>query len=588
MSEPTVQHAQQGQPQQAQPQRSQAQAAFAVLEAELELALQQDAHRALQLAREAQALVGVLADPLSAARAGSLLGAALYTRAEYSEAEVVLGQALTMSEQLADATAQRRCLAYLGYLTHACGRHAESITYFLRLIALVHSPGAPLGAEDARLHQAEAHNGLSMVYSHLGDVASSLEHQLEALAAQRQLSYPGRLSMNLANISVDYRELGQLSESERYCQEALSLARSVGDIRSETVALYNLGLTYLAQGRPGEAGPLFERLLELARRAGLTRRVMWGLHGLAELHLVGGQPERAQPYLQEALSLSQASALRSEEVDTWLLLGRTQQGAAAVASLERALHLAHEHGNLRAEASARLALADAHEAAGETGPALAQLRAYLSVRDQREGALTEQRAQVLAVRFGAEESRRENERLQAHASQMEETAHRDLLTGLLNRRGLEPQLEAALAQAQAMNTSLGKPLCLAVLDLDNFKQVNDRYSHQVGDEVLRAAAHLLLAGCRSSDVVSRYGGEEFVILLPGTSLDAAAPRLEELRCRVQQYPWAQLQPGLTVTVSIGVTQLQVGAHPSASALIAAADACMYAAKREGRNRVVAG
>ena len=554
-----------------------------MLEAELELALQQDAHRALQLAREAQALAEVLGDPLSAARAGSLLGAALYVRAENAEAEVVLGQALMVSDQLADATGQRRCLVYLGYLTHVSGRHAEATDYFLRLMALAHRPGG-LSAEDARLHQADAHTGLATVYSDLGDLASSLEHQLGALALRRQLDHPVGLSMDLANISVDYLDLGQLGESERCCQEALSLARSAGDLRSETAALSNLGLTYLAQGRSDEAGPLFGLLLELARRAGLTRRVMWGLHGLAELHLVGGHPELAQPYLQEALSLSQASALRGEEIDTWLLLGRAQQGAAAVLSLERALQLAHEHGNLRAEAGARLALADAYEAAGEPGPALAQLRAYLSARDRRESALTEQRAQVLAVRFGAEESRRENERLQAHASRMEETAHRDVLTGLLNRRGLEPHLEAALAQARASNT----PLCLAVLDLDSFKQINDRYSHQVGDEVLRAAAHLFLAGCRSSDVVSRYGGEEFVILLPNTPLHLAAPLLEELRGQVQQYPWAQLRPGLAVTVSIGVTPSQVGAHRPASALIAAADACMYAAKRDGRNRVVAG
>jgi diguanylate cyclase (GGDEF)-like protein len=565
-----------------------AQQAFGVLEAELELALQQDAHRALHLGREAQALADVLGDPLSAARAGSLLGAALYIRAEYTEAEVVLNQALTVSDQVADATGQRRCLSYLGYLTHAGGRHAEAIRYFLRLMASGHTPGASLSPEDAWLHQAEAHGGLSMVYSELGDVASSLEHQLGALAARRQLGHPagnpGALSMDLSNISVDYRDLGNLSESERYCQEALRLARSVGDIRSETAALSNLGLTYLAQGRPDEAGPLFERLLELARQAGLIRRVMWGLHGLAELHLVGGHPERAQPYLQEALSLSQERALRSEEIDTWLLLGRSQQGAAAVASLERALDLAHQNRNLRAEASARLALADAYEVNAEPGQALAQLRGYLLVRDERESALTEQRAQVLAVRFGAEESRRENERLQVQARQLEDTAQRDLLTGLLNRRGLEPHLETALAQAQMLST----PLCLAVLDLDDFKQVNDRYSHQVGDEVLRAAAHLLLAGCRRGDVVGRYGGEEFVILFPGTSLDVAALRLEALRGQVQQYPWAQLQPGLTMTVSIGVTQLEAHRPATAATLIAAADACMYAAKRDGRNRVVVG
>ena len=572
------------------------------LEARIELALQQDAPLAVRLAREALHLAGTLGNPRSVARSGSLLGAALYIHAEYAEAEPVLTQALSVCERLADAPGQRRCLSYLGYLTHASGRHAEAIVYFLRLMALaqhldvqhsdVQSPAAQ--HTEAQLHRSEAHGGLSMVYSDLGDTASSLEHQLEALALQRQQADPGGLGMALSNISVDYRDLGQLDQSAQYCREALEIARSVGDVRTETAALSNLGLTCLAQGHPEEAGPLFGRLLELARPAGLTRRVMWGLHGMAELHLACGHPELALPQLYEALTISQERALRAEEIDTWLLLGRSQlerspgEGSqyalAAVTSLERALHLARETRNLQAESRARLALAGAHEHAGEPVQALAQLRVYLTLKDAREGELTEQRAQMLAARFGAEEGRRENERLVCHARQMEESAHRDALTGLMNRRGLEPCLEAALLRAQ----TLGAPLCVAVLDLDHFKQVNDCHSHQVGDEVLRAAAQLFLAGCRSSDGagVGRYGGEEFVVLLPDTALAGAAQLLERLRRRVQDHPWGQLHPGLAVTVSIGVAQLGVDTA-SVATLLAAADARMYAAKSAGRNRVVA-
>ena len=565
------------------------------LEVRIELALQQDARLAVRLARETLHLAGTLDSPLGAARAGSLLGAALYLRAKYAEAEALLVQALGVCDELADAPGQRRCLSYLGYLTHASGRHAEAIVYFLRLMAGAQSLDMAMRPEDAQLHRSDAHGGLSMVYSDLGDTASSLEHQLEALALQRQQADPVGLGNALTNISVDYRDLGQLDESARCCLEALEIARSVGDVRTETGALANLGLTHLAQGCPEEAGPLFRRLLELARPAGLTQRVMWGLHGLAETHLACGHPELALPHLYEALKVGQASALRSEEIDTWLLLGRSQlehrehgqgegnqQASSAVASLQRALHLAQETRNLQAESRVRLALADAHEQAAEPVQALAQLRAYLALRDGRGRALTEQRAQVLAVRFGAEESRRENERLLAHARRMEENAHQDALTGLMNRRGLEPQLEAALTRAQ----TLGTGLCLAVLDLDHFKQVNDRHSHQVGDEVLRAAAGLFLAGCRNSDGVGRYGGEEFVILLPDIALEAATKLLERLRCRVQDHPWDQLHAGLAVTVSIGVAQLSVDTA-SVAALVAAADACMYAAKRAGRNRVVA-
>ena len=148
---------------------------------------------------------------------------------------------------------------------------------------------------------------------------------------------------------------------------------------------------------------------------------------------------------------------------------------------------------------------------------------------------------------------------------MEESAHRDALTSLMNRRGLELHLEAKLVRAQTLGTPLYLAvLCLAVLDLDHFKRVNDRHSHPVDDKILRAV-QLFLAGCRSSDGVGRYGGEEFVILLPGTTLEVAAQLLERLRCRVQDHPWGQLHPMLAVTVSIGVAQLGMDA-PSLAAL----------------------
>lgn len=194
--------------------------------------------------------------------------------------------------------------------------------------------------------------------------------------------------------------------------------------------------------------------------------------------------------------------------------------------------------------------------------------------------MTEQRAQVLTVRFGAEESRRESERLVAHAHRMEKSAHRDALTGLMNCRGLELHLEVELVRAQTPGTPLYLAmLCLAVLDLDHFKRVNDRHSHQVDDEVLRAA-QLFLAGRRSSDGMDRYGGEEFVILVPSTTLEVAAQLLERLRCRVQDHPWCQLHPMLAVTVSIRVAQLGVDA-PSLTALVTAAYTYMYAAKSAG-------
>lgn len=559
--------------------------AFAALQAEVRRCLQQDAHRALELARQARDQAKALRDPALVARSEGLLGAAHYLRAEYAEAEPLLTGALRASVRHADVVGQTHCLSYLGYLAHAQGRFAEATLAFLQLLDLPHP--------DPTSRDAEAHGGLAMVYSTLGDSAASLDHQLAALHAQRQRPDQAGLAMALSNVGVDYRDLGQLDEAARYAQEALALARAQGDVRTETAALFNLGLDRLAQGQLDEAEALFHETVALGRRAGLARRVVWGLQGLGQLHTRAGRPAQALAPLQEALALCQSGQLRAEEVACWLRLGQAQAAlapgaadpaggcSAALHSLHQALDGALSIGHLIDQAEARRALADAYEGAGRPAEALAQLRAHLALRDGHEHERSRQRAELLAARFGAEERRREYERLQAHARTLEEDVRLDALTGLINRRGLDAELQAALVRAQRT----GAPLCLAMLDLDHFKQVNDTHTHAVGDEVLRVAAALFQSATRVGDLVARFGGEEFVVVLPDTPLEAAGPMLERLRARIEGHAWPDLRPQLAVTVSVGLVQAGEG---GADALLAAADASLYAAKRAGRNRVWAG
>ncbi|WP_432515180.1 histidine kinase N-terminal 7TM domain-containing diguanylate cyclase [Kineococcus sp. SYSU DK001] len=173
---------------------------------------------------------------------------------------------------------------------------------------------------------------------------------------------------------------------------------------------------------------------------------------------------------------------------------------------------------------------------------------------------------------------RENEELRA---QLHEDAVRDPLTGLHNRRVLDVSLPAALAQ--------GRPVSVVVVDVDHFKRVNDSHGHAVGDDVLRAVAAELVAGWRAGEVVVRHGGEEFVLVLPGTGREAAVERAEQLRRRCARLG-VPLDPdgGLVVrvTVSVGVATSPAGAG-SAAELLALADAALYTAKRSGRDRVVA-
>ena len=165
---------------------------------------------------------------------------------------------------------------------------------------------------------------------------------------------------------------------------------------------------------------------------------------------------------------------------------------------------------------------------------------------------------------------------------VEEQASFDGLTQLANRRRCEAQLASELARAERF----GEPVALVFADLDNFKQVNDRYGHLVGDDVLREFARELRGGIREIDVAGRWGGEEFALILPGTNVDGAVQVAERIRASLARRPIATPDGrSLKLTASFGVA-----AYPdtgTAEDLLAAADAALYDAKRSGKNRVAA-
>ena len=160
-----------------------------------------------------------------------------------------------------------------------------------------------------------------------------------------------------------------------------------------------------------------------------------------------------------------------------------------------------------------------------------------------------------------------------------EKAARDGLTGLLNRRELELRADSAVALALRHGRSLA---CL-MIDVDHFKQINDRYGHAAGDAVLREAARRLASVCRASDVVARYGGEEFVLLLPEADRYAAVAVAEKLRAALSDRPFDVGETTLTVTASIGVAAWDEPMM-TRQALFEAADEALYLAKERGRNR----
>lgn len=159
-------------------------------------------------------------------------------------------------------------------------------------------------------------------------------------------------------------------------------------------------------------------------------------------------------------------------------------------------------------------------------------------------------------------------------------AEHDMLTGALNRRAIMAAARAAFRNAR----EAGEPLALLFLDLDHFKDVNDRYGHRVGDRCLRAIAAPIACELRHDDALGRYGGEEFLVVLPRTTAREAEIIAERIRGRVQEVPVLVSGTRIGLTLSVGVAMINAHVH-TVEDLIECADAALYRAKSNGRNRV---
>jgi diguanylate cyclase (GGDEF)-like protein len=265
----------------------------------------------------------------------------------------------------------------------------------------------------------------------------------------------------------------------------------------------------------------------------------------------------------------------------------------AIRVLHQALSMASAIGALVETFKSHQSLARLYHDKGDFEQAYLHLERYMKVKEKQSDDTSRLRLQSLQVKFETEQTEKEKEiyrlqnvelarmnaQLQCLSDSLAKQAYEDPLTGLYNRRRLEQEFDKELSRVRRVNGNLSIMIC----DIDNFKQINDRFSHQVGDQVLVQVAQIFKEAIRESDTMARYGGEEFVGLFPETPLEQAVTMCNRLRERVATFSWQEIHPELKVTISMGVcadTGLKDG-----YAMIDQADINMYKAKHSGKNKV---
>jgi diguanylate cyclase (GGDEF)-like protein len=364
------------------------------------------------------------------------------------------------------------------------------------------------------------------------------------------------------------------------------MARLIGDhiangALQDTVACAIMGLSQAARAQGDEESAVRHSLaaaersqtaMAIAREQGHRRNEACALANLAEALASAGQPAHALALLDtwEIDPVRDSAYVITHHLDTrggiCLILGRYEEAitlfsqALGVAESKSAAMVSCEH------------LAEAYEKNGDFVAALATHKQFHLLYCQVASEAAQRNARVAAVRLETEQAKASAERERLRADGLQRLSLEDPLTGLANRRRLDDELAGGVAGN-----------AVALIDVDHFKCVNDGFSHQAGDDVLRVLGRLLRAACRDGDLAARYGGEEFAMLFRGCTIAEAAAATERIRRTVEEHDWSAVAAGLTITVSAGVAAGGESALPAG--LLALADKRLYAAKRAGRNRV---
>lgn len=421
-----------------------------------------------------------------------------------------------------------------------------------------------------RAERAAAHQDLGTVHIYLGQHDEAVAQLLAALELRELIDdEQGRADVE-NNLGIVSYHRGDLDEAERAYRSALARRLRIGDTDGVAAARNNLAKVLTDRGRFAEARTELERAQTAWAGLGSLRGVAMAITNLGIVHREQDELAAAAARFEEALAIKRAIAdvLGACETATFLarVRARQQRTDEALELLHRAAADAERLGVAGELAEACLALADIHETFGDHAGALAWFRRYHDADRRRFDERSAERLHALQVTY--------------QLARAEQESATDELTGLRNRRAFDRETTELLRRARRDK----RLVSIALLDLDDFKQVNDRFGHAIGDEVLRRVAEVLRVHTRVADVPCRYGGEEFAVALPDTELGDAVRAADQLRRRIRAIDWTEVHPELAVTTSIGVATT-ADAHDLGE-LLARADRELYRAKHQGKDRVL--
>ena len=487
-----------------------------------------------------------------------------------------------------------------GWILFEQGLHQQALAFFLQAQTQAQ-------AQQETLLEATAWTRIGHMYDVIDDYPKALEAGMKSLALQRLVGNLRGEADAHQIIAIVLDNNGEQAQALEHFQESVRLILQTDNLSFTINCLQNLAESLADAKRYDQAFQTAQQALELAERLQDSNGIGEVHLSLGRIHAILENHSKAVEHLEQSLKIMESDA-RLERITNIKLdlaqahLRNNHFGTQTLDLLEQSLRDSIEGQTKSFETIAHELLSEYHERSGNPTLALEHHKHLRRLETELSDAQIKGQYQSLSVQHGLEQAQEhankerqqrqalelanlENLRLlhelQAKSLQLEQLAMRDGLTGLFNRRYIEAHLDREYARASRLEQSL----CVAIIDIDHFKTINDSFSHAVGDEVLRRMADIFVTHVRVGDQIARFGGEEFVLVLPDMPLELAVKTCERLRAAIEGFAWSCIHSALRVTVSVGLSNNAGTQQPKG--MLHRADLYLYEAKHMGRNRIAA-
>ena len=483
-------------------------------------------------------------------------------------------------------------VVHLGKLEVLNGNYAQAIKLIFEAIPFLEN------FEDQKLY-ARGLNIIAAGNSFLSNHYESMKYYLKSLRIFKQLGDKQWEAGVLNNIALQHRDLENYEWALEYLHKSLESFKNLADMEGLGNIYETLCRTYFYNNQPDEALKYGEKSLALYQEINILHGEAEALTSLGNVHAALKHYDQAQTHYQKALEITQKIGHRQGEAETLLRIGHLQtltgQADIALQTLFKALKISETLDLKKTIYESYEYISKAYKKQLDFEKALNYFekffKLYREVFDTNENNRVEALAimhQLETVQKDAEIYRLKNVALQNEIQErkkiqarLQKLAITDPLTGLYNRRYI-----FKLANEEFQHSKLDQQEFAAILiDIDNFKKINDRYGHSAGDEVLIRLAECMRDALRKQDTLARYGGEEFVALLPQTSAVEAKLVAERLRKMISELTILYKGQEIHTNVSVGIAQFNTLQINNIENIFNRADLTMYAAKQAGGNRV---